>query len=157
MKLEENICSCIGERSFKKNETIENQVKEKLIWLIENLNINEFYFIEKNPFSSFCHSIVDKLKEKYNNIKTNLVISNLTKKYDEHDKKRLKQNYASIIFPPIENSLPVFRMLNANNWIVKNSKYILFYVDFPFSNSRKLMENAKKKKIMYKNFGSYEI
>ena len=152
-----SFCAFLGERSFKGSDINFDKIKNAMIHAIEDLGIYNFYFLERNAFCSSALYVGKQLKKYYTNLKFFLVITDFTKKIDDYHKKLYAQNFDDLFYPPIEKSLPKFRMVDANNWLVKNADYIVFYVDNTFSNSCKLMENAKRRKKQFENLGRHNI
>ena len=59
----------------------------------------------------------------------------------------IKEYYDEIIYPPIENVPPQFAILERNHWMISNSDIGIYYCQYKYGNTGKLLSYAKSKSL----------
>ena len=142
------ICCFAGHR----NDWHSIGVEEKLFEVIENLinkGVNIFYDGGYGAFDKKCSKVVLQLKQKYKHIKLIRVLA-----YYQYDKQKFEipDGYDETIFPDIEEVYYKQRITKRNQWIVKQSNYIVCHIENTFnSGAYKTIKYAQKlgKEIIY--------
>lgn len=145
------IASFFGHRDFD-NENIKEKIKKKIIEYIEKEGVDTFYLGGRGRFDWFCANLVKEIKNDYPYIKSNLVLSYLTNKIDDNDKKMIEKIYDGTIYPPLESVPHRFAIIKRNEWIVQQSDIIFFYVKYSWGGANSALVYAKKKQKKYINF-----
>ena len=141
-------CSFFGHRDFEPN----NGLKQELCNLIEKLILEKdcktFYFGGFGDFDCECYKIVSKLKEKYPYIRR---IFCLPDKKHEKERKRPSwiQEYLceEYVYLDLTYDYWYTRIYYRNCEIIKNSDFVIFYVNTNLNGgANKALNFAKKQK-----------
>lgn len=148
-----NYCSFFGHRDFSIDEDMKTRIKSEIKWAIHECDITDFLLGGYGKFDYACTAILREIKTEFPYVRSHLVIAYLDKKLTDYDKIYIKENFDSVVYPPIENTPKKFAILKRNEWILDNSEYIIFYVDHSFGGANKMLQRAIKKKKSYVNLG----
>lgn len=143
-------CAFLGHRDCSKD------IKEKLLFEIENLIVNEkvnvFYVGTQGGFDRMVYECLCELEEKYE-IKIVVVLAYLNR---EDDLTYYDTN--KTIFPDcLTKTPPKFAISKRNDYMLQNSDYLICYLENRFSNTYEFILGAIKKKIKITNLGSMAI
>lgn len=147
-------CSFFGHRDFSIDENMKIRIKSEIESAIYEYGITDFLAGGYGKFDYACAAILKEIKTKFPHVRSHLVLAYLDKKLTEYDKIYIKENFNSVIYPPIENTPKKFAILKRNEWILDNSKYIIFYVNYSSGGASKMLQRAIKKKKSYVNLGT---
>lgn len=143
-------CTFLGHRDCSKD------IKEKLIFEIENLIVNEkvnaFYMGTQGGFDRLVYECLCELEEKYE-IKTLVVLAYLNREDDltYYDTEKT-------IFPDcLTKTPPRFAISKRNDYMLKKSDYLICYLDNKFSNTYELVLKAIKRNKKIINLGRLTI
>lgn len=131
-------CTFVGNSRITEN--IEEVLRENLIDLIENRNVDTFLVGNHGRFDSIVYEELEKLKEKYSNIKTYVVVAYKPSKNDI-----IYEIYPEVIYPKsvrfatFKSAIPI-----RNKWMIEKSDMVLCYVKYK-RNAFKFVEMAKQK------------
>ncbi len=129
----------------------EKKLKNAIIEVIENKNINKFYLGNNGIFDSKCRTILEDLKTLFN-IEIYVVLSYFPhNKYNTSENKNYS-NKINFVYPDNEFVPPKFAISSRNKWMINNSSFIIFYIDY-IHNANKFLELAKKKNKKFINLG----
>ena len=133
-----------------------NNMKNKIIELIENESVREFWVGNYGSFDAYSSAVIRELKEIYKDIKLELVIPYLTKSIMEY-KEEYYNKYDNILLANIPEKTPKqYRIIKANEYMVNNSDYLICYINHSWGGAAKTLEFANKKKhIQVINLGIY--
>ncbi len=138
-------CTFIGHRDCPQ------EVEKLLSIVLENLikeNVREFYVGTNGNFDRYVYRVLLQLRKKYD-IKVNVVLSYLDSR---------KNSYYDInetIYPLGLESVPRrFAIKKSNEFMIKNSQYMVCFVNNTYSNAHKFLTYAKNKKLNIINLGS---
>ena len=115
---------------------------EKLYYEIENLIKNgadKFLLGGYGSFDHLCAETVKKLKEIYPHITSILVIPYLNKEYNT-------EIYDYTKYPPIEKPPLRFAISKRNEYMVKQSDFVIAYVTHSFGGAATTLDYARRKK-----------
>ncbi len=118
------------------------------------MQIKEFHIGGMGAFDNCCALILNDLKKIHSDIKIVLVLAYLNGGSSCDDRSKL---YDESIYPPLEKVPLRFAISKRNEWMVKNSNFVLFYVNWSWGGAFKTMEMAKKSKVNYENIGELEF
>ena len=113
-----------------------NRLREKIESLIKK-GVDEFLLGGYGNFDMIVACEIARLKEKYPNIKSTLVIPYLNRKYDT-------SLYDDTVYPDIENALPRMAIWERNKWMIKKSNIVICYVEHSFGGAYTAEQYAKK-------------
>lgn len=142
--MKEKICCFAGHSSILGKEDLPARLKNEIINLIENHNVTTFYNGGKGSFDWLCIHMVDNLKEDYPFIKSYCILSYMPKEKDEFDSTL--EIFDGTIYPDIENVPPRFAIIKRNEWMIKNSDFLIAYVENNFGGAYKTLQYAERRK-----------
>lgn len=131
-------CCFIGHRE------VLHDIRANLTAQIEKLIIDgladNFLVGNHGAFDSMVYSVLKELHKKYPHITYSAVLAYLPNKY-------IKEKYGdNTIYPDALEFVPKrFAILKRNEWMVKNSSFMICYVYKTVGNSIKLVDMASKK------------
>ena len=99
----------------------------------------EFLLGGYGSFDLLSAHIVKRLKEKYPDIQSLLVIPYLVRKYDT-------DLYDGTVYPPIENVPKRLAIIKRNEWMIDASNAVIAYVEHGWGGAAKTLNYAIKKK-----------
>lgn len=140
--MKSKICCFAGHREIYNTDKVYND----LLCTIENLildeNVLEFWVGNYGVFDKLSKKAVNTLKSKYHNIKLNLVIPYLT-----NSVKEIKTEFDNIIIADIKENTPRnLKIIKCNEYMIKNSEYLICYVFYNWGGANKTLEFAQKNK-----------
>lgn len=134
-------CTFFGHRECP--ETIKTKLCDTLIDLIENHAVNMFYVGNQGQFDAYVRSVLRTLKVEYPHIQYAVVLAYMPGKQTEYD------DYSDTMLPEgIEVVHPRYAISWSNNWMIKQSDYVVTYITHPWGGAaqfvRKAMKQGKK-------------
>lgn len=130
-------CTFLGHRKIYEN--ISEKLELLIINLIENHNVDNFYFGNQGEFDFIVKKTLQKLKQNYPHIKYTLVLS-----YMPTTKHNI--DYSFSIFPEdIASTPPQYAIIKRNIWMIEKSDCVVVYVKYPSNGASKFKEMAEKK------------
>ncbi len=139
------ICCFAGHSKINDAEDILKKLCAVIEHLISEEKVTEFWVGNYGDFDKLSARAVRALKEKYSNIKLNLVIPYLTSEINEF-KEMYYKNYDNILIADIPEKTPKkLQILKGNEYMVCNSQFFVCYVKHTFGGAAKTLEYAKKK------------
>lgn len=130
-----------------------NEIQNKFISVIKHKITNEpliFLCGGYGEFDNLCAKTIKEMKKNFKNIKSIYVTPYIGTKCE----KRLKdikdsELYDEIIYPPLEKTPYRFAINKRNEYMIDNSDFIIFYVQYTWGGAYATMCYAKRKN---KNF-----
>ena len=154
-------CCFIGHRKIEISNELENQVYNYVENLIINKNVKFFLFGSKSDFNNLCHSVVDKLKNKYPNIKKIAYDCRNENSFLENEREKWEKILAKDINKPIHllcvDEIVEYKRkyisgknsyIERNQAMIDDSDYCLFYYNEKYT--------PMKNKYSNKNFCCYQ-
>ena len=139
-------CTFFGHRNCP--ETINPKLREVLVDLITNHGLNMFYVGHQGQFDAYVHSELKKLKQKYPQINYAVVLAYMPCKKTECD------DYSDTMLPEgIESVHPHYAISWRNNWMLKQSEYVVTYITHSYGGASRYAEKAKRQKKIVLNCG----
>ena len=118
---------------------IKNHLREAILYLVKEKGISNFWVGNNGNFDYLAQCVLEELSNEGYDLNFNIVLSRI-------DERALSGNQNATVFPEgLENSLPRYSISKRNNWLIKNSSFLIAYVKHGFSNSGKILEKARKK------------
>ena len=111
-------CTFFGHRDCP--ETIKPKLRQVLIDLIDNHNVDMFYVGNQGRFDALVRSELRDLQREYPQINYAVVLAYMPSKQTEYD------DYSDTMLPEgIESVHPRYAISWRNNWMLKQSDYVV--------------------------------
>ena len=124
-------------------QTIQPKLREVLIDLITNHDVDTFYVGNHGQFDALVRHSLRELQKEYSNITYAVVLAYMPGKPKEYD------DYSDTMLPEgIETVHPRYAISWRNSWMLKQSDYVVTYITHSWggaANFSKKVINRKKK------------
>ena len=115
------VCTFFGHRDCP--DTVKQRLRQVLIDLIENHNVDMFYVGNHGRFDAIVRSELRNLQLEYPQINYAVVLAYMPGKQTEYD------DYSDTMLPEgIESAHPRYAISWRNNWMLKQSDYVVTYI-----------------------------
>lgn len=145
------VCTFFGHRDCP--NTIKPLMREVIIDLIENQNVDTFYVGQQGSFDFLARTVLAELADEYPHIRYSIVLARLpqqSKTYDPLD-------YSNTLLPEgSENILPRFTISWRNEWMLKQATFVITYVNHSWGGAAKFAEKATRLKKTVINLADME-
>ena len=112
-----------------------------LVDLITNHNVDMFYVGHQGQFDAYVHSELKKLKQEYPQINYAVVLAYMPGKKTEYD------DYSDTMLPEgIESVHPHYAISWRNNWMLRESDYVVTYITHTWGGAYRCAEKARRQK-----------
>ena len=139
-------CTFFGHRDCP--EFIRMKLREVLIDLITSHGVDMFYVGHQGQFDAYVYSELKKLKQEYPQINYAVVLAYMPGKKTEYD------DYSDTMFPEgIESVHPRYAISWRNNWMLKQSDYVVTYIFRSWGGAAKYAERAERQQKTVINVG----
>ena len=129
-------CTFFGHRACP--ETIKPKLRETLINLITNYEVDMFYVGNQGQFDATVRSVLRELKKEYSQINYAVVLAYMPGKQTEHD------DYSDTMLPEgIESVHPRYAISWRNNWMLRQSDYVVTYITHSWGGAYQYAERAR--------------
>ena len=133
------ICTFYGHRECP--ETIKTKLRDTLIDLIENHAADMFYVGNQGHFDHYVRCVLHDLKQEYPHIQYAVVLAYMPGKKTEYD------DYSDTMLPEgIESVHPHYAISWRNNWMLKQSDYVVAYITHSWGGAYQYAEKARRQK-----------
>ncbi len=138
-----------GHSSYIENHEDKRKILKFLESSIKGKNV-VFLLGGYGGFDRSAYSVASTYKKEHPNATLIFVTPYLNESYQRNHLALLKEEYDSILYPPIENRPPKFAITYRNRYMVDESDIVIAYVKRNFRGAFKTLEYAKKlnKKIL---------
>ena len=131
------ICTFFGHRDCP--APIRTQLKAVLIDLITNHDVDMFYIGNQGRVDVIVRSVLRELKEEYPQINYAVVVAYMPGKQTEYD------DYSDTMLPEgIESVHPRYAISWRNNWMLRQSDYVVTYITHSWGGAYQYAEKAKR-------------
>ena len=128
-------CTFFGHRDCP--ETIKTKLREVLVDLITNYGVDMFYMGHQGQFDAYVRSELRKLKQEYSQINYAVVLAYMPGKKTEYD------DYSDTMLPEgIESVHPRYAISWRNNWMLKQSSYVVTYITHTWGGAAQYAKKA---------------
>ena len=129
-------CTFFGHRECP--EVIKTRLSATLRDLIENHEVDMFYVGNQGLFDAYTHGVLKELKKDYPHINYAVVLAYMPGKQTEYD------DYSDTMLPEgIEEVHPRYAISWRNNWMLKQSDYIVTYITHSWGGAAQYAKKAK--------------
>lgn len=130
-------CTFFGHRECP--DSIKTQLREVLIDLITNRDVDMFYVGNQGRFDAIVRSVLRELKKEYPQIDYTVVLAYMPGKQTEYD------DYSDTMLPEgIESVHPRYAISWRNNWMLQQSDYAVTYITHSWVGAAQFAEKAAK-------------
>lgn len=132
-------CTFFGHRECP--DSIKTRLREVLIDLITNHDVDLFYVGNQGQFDAIVRSVLRELKKEYPQIDYAVALAYMPGEPTEYD------NYSDTMLPDgIESVHPRYAISWRNNWMLQKSDYIVTYITHSWGGAAQFAEKAKSQK-----------
>ena len=132
-------CTFFGHRDCP--DTIKLKLRQVLIDLIENHNRDMFYVGNQGRFDTIVRSELRDLQRAYPQINYAVVLAYMPGKQTEYD------DYSDTMLPEgIESVHPRYAISWRNNWMLKQSDYVVTYITHSYGSAAQWAAKANRLK-----------
>ena len=155
--MSDKICCFAGHSDVYGSDNLQTDVYNKCEELITEKGVNFFWVGNYGGFDKLAARTIRELKEKYPNIKLELILPYVTRSINDYEEIYYK-DYDNMAIADMPEKTPVrFRILKCNQYMVNCSDFLIAYVNHSFGGAAKTLEYAQEKKhIVIFNFGTYK-
>ncbi len=140
------ICCFAGHRNIGHTDEIYIDLIKIIEGLIKEENVTDFWVGNYGDFDSLSGRAVRELKERYPDIRLNLIIPYLTYGINEYN-YLYQERYDKILIADVpENTPEKLKILKCNKYMVDKSDFIISYVKYEWGGAYKTLEYAKRTK-----------
>ena len=130
-------CTFFGHRDCP--ETVKPKLREVLINLITDHKVDMFYVGNQGRFDAYVHGELKKLKVEYPHINYAVVLAYMPGAKTEYD------DYSDTMLPEgIEAVHPRFAISWRNDWMLKQSNYVVTYITHTWGGAAQYANKARK-------------
>ena len=131
-------CTFFGHRDCP--DTIKLKLKETLVDLITNHGADVFYVGHQGQFDAHVWSVLRDLKKEYPHIQYTVVLAYMPGKQNEYD------DYSDTMLPEgIESVHPRYAISWRNNWMLKQSEYVVTYITHTWGGAAQYAKKASNR------------
>ena len=128
-------CTFLGHRDCP--ETIRPRLRAVLVDLITNHNVDMFYVGNQGHFDHYVRCVLHDLKQEYPHIQYAVVLAYMPGKKTEYD------DYSDTMLPEgIEAVHPHYAISWRNNWMLKQSDYVVTYISHSWGGAAQFAKKA---------------
>ena len=132
-------CTFFGHRECP--DSINPQLREVLIDLITNHDVDIFYVGNQGQFDAIVRGVLWELKKEYPHLNYAVVLAYMPKKQTEYD------DYSDTMLPEgIESVHPRFAISWRNIWMLRQSDYVVTYITHSWGGAAQFSEKANRQK-----------
>ena len=143
-------CTFFGHRDCL--ETIKPKLREVLVDLITNHGVDMFYVGHQGQFDAYVRGELKKLKKEYSQINYAVVLAYMPGKKTEYD------DYSDTMLPEgIESVHPHYAISWRNNWMLRQSDYVVTYITHSWGSASQFAEKSAKQGKVVINVSSYTM
>ena len=132
-------CTFFGHRECP--DSIKVKLREVLIDLIANNDVDMFYVGNQGRFDAIVRGVLRDLKNEYPQINYAVVLAYMPGKRTEYD------DYSNTILPEgIESVHPRYAISWRNNWMLQQSDYVVTYITHSWGGAAQYADKARRQK-----------
>ena len=130
-------CTFFGHRECP--DSVNTKLREVLIDLISNHDVDMFYVGSQGRFDVIVRSVLRGVKKEYPQINYAVVLAYMPKKHTVYD------DYLDTMLPEgIESVHPRFAISWRNNWMLKQSEYVVTYITHSWGGAAQFAKKSAK-------------
>ena len=130
-----SVCTFFGHQDCP--NTIKLKLQETLVDLIENHGVDMFYVGNQGRFDAIVRDVLQDLQREYPDIRYAVVLAYMPGKQSEYD------DYSDTMLPEgIESVHPRYAISWRNNWMLKQSDYVVTYITHSWGGAYQSVQEA---------------
>lgn len=130
-------CTFFGHRECP--DSIKAQLRAALIDLVTNHDVDMFYVGNQGRFDAIVRSVLREVKKEYPQINYAVVLAYMPGKHTEYD------DYSDTMLPEgIESAHPRYAISWRNNWMLRQSDYVVTYITHSWGGAAQFAESARQ-------------
>ena len=130
-------CTFFGHRECP--DSIKAQLRAALIDLVTNHDVDMFYVGNQGRFDAIVRGVLRELKKEYSQINYAVVLAYMPGKQTEFD------DYSDTMLPEgIESVHPRYAISWRNNWMIRQSDYVVTYITHSWGGATQCVLKAEK-------------
>ena len=146
------IIAFFGHSDFHGSQELEDKIVACIKEKANGENVS-FFLGGYGGFDSFALHCCKRYQELDPSVKTVFVSPYRRERYFK-DRPYVRENYDEILLPDgIDREFSTFNILKRNEWMVRNSDFIIAYVNVGWGGAARALEYAVRRKKPYLNFG----
>lgn len=131
------VCTFFGHRECP--DTIKSRLREVLVDLITNHDVDKFYVGNQGQFDAIVRNVLRDLKKEYPQTDYAVVLAYMPGKQNEYD------DYSDTMLPEgIESVHPHYAVSWRNNWMLRQSDYVVTYITHPWGGAAQYAAKANR-------------
>ena len=131
------VCTFFGHRECP--DSIKDKLREVLIDLIINHDVDMFYVGNQGRFDAIVRGVLREIKIECHQIDYAVVLAYMPGKEIEYD------DYSDTMFPEgIESVHPRYAISWRNNWMLRQSDYVVTYITHSWGGAAQFAKKAEK-------------
>ena len=131
------VCTFFGHRECP--DTIKPKLREVLVDLIENHGVDMFYVGNQGQFDAIVRSTLQDLQKEYPQVDYAVVLAYMPGEKNDYD------DYSDTMLPEgVEFVHPRYAISWRNNWLLKQSDYVVTYITRSWGGAAQYVAKAKK-------------
>ena len=132
-------CTFFGHRDCP--ETIRPKLRSTLKDLITECNVDMFYVGNQGRFDAIVRSVLREMKKEYPHINYAVVLAYMPGEHTEYD------DYSDTMLPEgIESVHPRYAISWRNNWMLRQSDYVVTYIAHTWGGAAQFAKKAEKQR-----------
>ena len=132
-------CTFFGHRECP--DAIKTQLRAVLTDLLTNHDVDMFYVGNQGQFDAIVRGVLRELKKEYPQINYAVVLAYMPGKQTEYD------DYSDTMLPEgIESVHPRYAISWRNNWMLRQSNYVVTYITHSWGGAAQFAEKANRQK-----------
>ena len=140
-------CTFFGHRACP--DAIKSKLRQVLIDLIENHNVDMFYVGNQGQFDAIVRSSLRELQKEYPQMGYAVVLAYMPGEKNDYD------DYSDTMLPEgIESVHPRYAISWRNNWLLKQADYVVTYITHSWGGAAQYAAKAKKQGKTVINLGA---
>ena len=130
-------CTFFGHRDCL--DSIKLKLREILVELIINHDVETFYVGHQGRFDAIVRSVLRELEKEYPQINYAVILAYVPGEQSEYD------DYSDTMLPDgIESVHPRYAISWRNNWMLHQSEYVVTYIAHPWGGAAQFVNKAQK-------------
>lgn len=146
-------CSFFGHRDFWSSFEREKAIKAEIEDCIVKRGITEFLVGGYGEFDAMCAKYLQELKKDFPQIRVTKVLAYLNEKRDIFEAEYDKKTFDATVYPPIEGIPPKFAIVKRNEWMIRASDFVIFFVEHNWGGAYGMLKYAISHGVSFANLG----
>lgn len=139
-----SVCVFFGHRDCP--DTIRTKLRNILIDLITNHDVDMFYVGNQGQFDAMVRGVLRELQEAYPQIHYTVVLA-----YMPRENRNQNANFDTMLPEGIESVHPRYAISWRNNWMLRQADYVVTYITHSWGGAAQYVAKAKRQGKIVRN------